>query len=83
MRPGSPLLRDLHDTAHVLAGLPVFCYWTPWDLMVPARSSQLDFATGRRVFAPLHGLMPSSALVSRQIVAELKLIESGTAVASS
>jgi triacylglycerol lipase len=75
MRPGSELLRSLDESAQVLNGLPVYCYWTPLDVMVPARRSTLDFAVGRRVLAPLHSLMPRSRRVAEHIIAELDRLE--------
>ncbi len=82
MRPGSEFLRSLDESAQVLNGLPVYCYWTPVDLMVPAGRSTLEFAVGRRILAPLHSLMPRSRGVAQDIVAELMRIEAKTAPAA-
>ncbi len=81
LRPGSEFLRSLDESAQVLSGLPVYCYWTPVDLMVPAGRSTLEFAVGRRILTPLHSLMPRSRRIAEHIAAELKRIEAKTASA--
>jgi triacylglycerol lipase len=77
MRPGSALIKRLGDGSDGLAGMPVFTYRTPFDLMVfPARSSRMANATEVVVWCPFHALMPSDPTVIAHIAGELAKMES-------
>ncbi len=72
MRPGSPLLAGLERGIGALAGMRVFTYRTPVDLMVqPARSTRLAGASEVVVWCPFHALMPSDPTVIGHIAGEL------------
>jgi triacylglycerol lipase len=76
MRPGSSLLADLNGGAGAIAGLAVFTYRTPVDLMVvPARSTRIAGASEVVVWCPFHALMPSDPTVIGHIAAELRKIQ--------
>jgi triacylglycerol lipase len=78
MRPASPFLRILGGGAGGLAGLPVFTYRTPLDLMVvPSESSRINSAPEVTVWCPLHALMPKSPRVIGHIAGELERLEPG------
>jgi triacylglycerol lipase len=76
MRPGSPFLRLLESGASELGALPVFTYWTPFDLMIrPSASIRMDCATETRVWCPLHALLPVFPRVGLHIAGELRSLE--------
>jgi triacylglycerol lipase len=77
MRPGSSFLTSLDKNLGSLAGVEIFTYRTPVDLMVqPARSSRIAGAQEVVVWCPFHALMPSDPTVVGHIAGELGKIES-------
>jgi triacylglycerol lipase len=56
MRPGSDFLRRLDQSVDRLTGIPITCYWSPYDLMVrPTASARWPQATEQvRIAAPVH-----------------------------
>jgi triacylglycerol lipase len=72
MRPGSAFLRELDGKPGALAGLPVFTYRTPLDLMVtPPRTTRLPSATEVVVWCPFHSLLPGNSRMMSHIAGEL------------
>ena len=58
MRPYSPFLAELAETAHVLEAIEVHSLWTPFDLMIlPSISSRLPGAEERILPVLAHPLM--------------------------
>lgn len=58
MRLRSPFLASLDASIDRLAGMPVACYWTPYDLMItPHTSAKWSRGELVRIPAPLHALM--------------------------
>ena len=59
MRPGSAFLQSLDRSVDRLSGIPIACYWTPFDLMIrPVASAQWQLGEQIRIPALLHPLMP-------------------------
>jgi triacylglycerol lipase len=76
MRPGSAFLRLQDAGAARIAGLPVFTYRTPLDLMVvPSTSTRMASASELKVWCPLHSLMPGNPRVIAHIAGELAGLE--------
>jgi len=76
MRPGSPFLRSLEAQAGALAGLPVFTYRTPFDLMVvPSTGARIPGATDRVSWSPIHSLLLFDRGLGEHIAAELAKLE--------
>ncbi len=58
MRPGSEFLAGLDATAERLRGLPIVCYWTPYDLMIrPLASARWSPGESVRIPVLVHSLM--------------------------
>jgi len=76
MRPGSPFLRSLEAGAGALAGLPVFTYRTPFDLMVvPSAGARIPGAPDRVSWSPIHSLLLLDRGLGEHIAAELAKLE--------
>jgi triacylglycerol lipase len=76
MRPGSSFLQLLNDGAGALAGLPVFTYRTPLDLMVvPSAGSRMPGAKDVALWCPLHSLLPRDRELRESIAEELARLE--------
>jgi hypothetical protein len=79
MRPRSLFLRELDETGS-LAGLSLFTYRTPFDLMVnPAGTTRLPSATEVVVLCPFHSMLPSSSGVMSHIAGALARLDSQAA----
>jgi triacylglycerol lipase len=79
MRHRSLFLRELDETGS-LAGLSLFTYRTPFDLMVnPAGTTRLPSATEVVVLCPFHSMLPSSAGVMSHIAGALARLDSQAA----
>lgn len=84
MRYGSSFLEGLDKNLGSLAGMKIFTYRTPVDLMVqPARSTRIVGANEMVVWCPFHALMPSDPTIVGNIAGELGRIDSGTPGLSS
>ncbi len=58
LRPNSEFLNELRLEEDKYDGIPVFSYWTPFDLMIiPATSSIWPIAENKRFYSVLHILM--------------------------
>jgi triacylglycerol lipase len=58
LRPNSAFLKRLQTTVTRLAGVPITCYWTPYDIMIrPLASTRLHGADHVRIPSPLHSLL--------------------------
>ena len=69
MRPGSDFIATLKAGEHVLAGMELRSYWTPYDLMiVPASSSVWDAARMIKVPVGLHPWMVTDRRVLDELV---------------
>jgi triacylglycerol lipase len=76
MRPGSPFLRLLGDGSGALAGVAVFTYRTPLDLMVvPSTGSRIPSARDLALWCPLHTLLPRDQRLREHIADELDRLE--------
>lgn len=76
MRPGSAFLRGLEASEHRLAGMPLYSYHTPFDLMIlPPASSRWPRAVHLSARAPLHSLMVRDPAVCSDIEARLAQLE--------
>lgn len=76
MRPGSALLRELDAAAPLLAGVPLYSYWTPFDFMiVPPSSAQWPVANGMRVPTPWHAYMVRHGRIVTDIEERLAALE--------
>jgi triacylglycerol lipase len=74
MRPGSDFLTDLARSEERLGKMPVFSYWTPYDLMIlPAKSSVWKRAENLSFPVALHPLMLTTPSVLDDI--ERRLIK--------
>jgi len=72
LRPGSVFLRDLASDAHLLEGVFVASYWTPFDaIIVPPRSSEMPVGRNRRVLLPHHRAFLERPRLARELVALL------------
>jgi triacylglycerol lipase len=68
MRPRSDFLGRLDRGVGRLAGIPITCYWSPYDLMVrPGASARWKQADQVRIPAPLHSLMIFDRRLHRDI----------------
>jgi triacylglycerol lipase len=77
MRPGSPFLAQLEQSAALLEGMELHSYWTPFDLVIiPPTSSVWDRAENTRVLAPCHPCMLWSRTLREHIAARMGLGES-------
>ena len=75
MRPRSEFLIRLDQSADRLAGIPITCYWTPFDLMVrPIESAKWLRAEHVRIPAPLHSIMVFDRRLYRDIEQRLFVI---------
>ncbi|MCI0570847.1 MAG: lipase [Myxococcaceae bacterium] len=76
MRPGSALLRELAADENPFAGVDVFAFWTPLDLMiVPSSSSRLPGAIERTFSVPGHWLMLRDGRVLRSVTEALRMAD--------
>ncbi len=81
MRPGSAFLGELDANPGALAGLPVFTYRTPFDLMViPARTTRLASATEVVVWCPFHSMLPSNGRLTSHMADVLERVSPPTAI---
>jgi triacylglycerol lipase len=70
MRPQSRLIRNL--TEGKIQADQVYCYRTPYDLMImPSRPSGIPGAIERSFFAPSHRRMISQTSVLRSLIEDL------------
>ncbi|MBL7992120.1 MAG: alpha/beta fold hydrolase [Candidatus Kapabacteria bacterium] len=68
MRPRSTFLRQLHETEHLLDGLPRLALYTPSDTMiVPPRSAQWSGVETHNVGLHFHPFMPYSRRVRNAV----------------
>ena len=68
MRPHSEFLTQLDRTADRLAGIPITCYWSPFDLMIrPLASARLPKAQHVRVPSFVHSLLVLDRRLHRDI----------------
>ena len=75
MRPRSEFLTRLDQTTARLAGLPITCYWTPYDLMIrPIESAKWSRAEHVRLPALIHSLMVFDRRLYRDIEHRLSVI---------
>jgi triacylglycerol lipase len=69
MRPGSPFLKDLAATAHVLQQVETTSIWTPFDMMIlPAWSSRLPGVKERVIPVLSHPWMVQDDRACRAVV---------------
>ena len=81
MRPRSPFLAEVDKGVGKLAGIPMFTYRTPVDIVVqPAKSSRIAGANEVVVWCPFHALMASDPTVIGHIVGELTKLETANHV---
>jgi len=86
MKPGSNLLAKLNSEESLkgLAGVPIYSYYTPFDLMIiPAASSVWASARNRKIWMPLHQLVPSDQRLHEQLLADLSTALNGKIVANN
>ncbi|PTY05750.1 lipase [Opitutaceae bacterium EW11] len=77
MRPGSAFLRQLELGTDRLAGLPLVCYWTPFDLMIrPVSSTRWPRAEHVRILTPLHSLLVFSPTLLRDVARRIAALSS-------
>ena len=75
LRPGSRFLRELDATVDRLTGIPITCYWTPYDLMIrPVSSTRLTFAAQVRIPALQHSLLVMDSRLHSDIVRRLSRV---------
>ena len=72
---GSPFLRSLNADLHVYRHLPVYAYWTPFDLVVmPSTNSRCAFGRTRRVFSPFHQSMVVNQVVMADVATRIAVL---------
>lgn len=68
LRPNSLFLKSLQEKEHLLNGLELYSYRTPFDLMIiPNKSSVWDIALNKSFVSIMH----SSMLINRNLVREI------------
>lgn len=76
MRLNSKLLAQLDQTANRLDGIPITCYWTPFDLMIrPISSARWSRAELVRIPALIHSLILFDQRLYRDIEQRLSLMQ--------
>lgn len=76
MQPRSKLLAQLDQTADRLDGIPVTCYWTPFDLMIrPISSARWARAELVRIPALIHSMILFDRRLYRDIERRLSRIK--------
>ena len=72
----SQLLHQLKSSESILAELPLYSYWTPYDMVIlPARSSEWILATNRTFNCIWHDWMVSNTGLLAQLLADLQDVE--------
>lgn len=72
---GSPFLRRLNSDLRAYQHLPVYAYWTPFDLVVvPAINTRCSFGQTRCILSPFHQSMVVNRTVMADIAAYLKAL---------
>ena len=72
MRPGSAFLRELNADPGALAGVAVYTYRTPFDLMVfPPATTRLRGAAERVVWSPVHSMLPGDPALVEHVTGVL------------
>jgi triacylglycerol lipase len=75
MRPRSEFLTRLDQSADRLAGVPITCYWTPFDLMVlPHKSAKWPRAEHVRIPAPIHSMVVFDRRLYRDVEQRLAVV---------
>ena len=76
MRPRSKLLAQLDQTVDRLDGIPITCYWTPFDLMIrPISSARWSRAELVRIPALIHSMILFDRRLYRDIERRLSRIK--------
>ena len=69
---GSPLLRTLNADLSAWRKIPVYAYWTPFDLVVmPPTNTRCNFGENRCVLVPFHQAMVQNRTVIDDIAAKI------------
>lgn len=75
MRPKSDFLALLDDGVDRLAGIPITCYWSPYDMMVrPTASARWKRADHVRIPALVHSMMVSDRRLYHDIERRLSAV---------
>ena len=75
MRPKSDFLAQLDRSVDRLAGMPVACYWSPYDLMIrPSASAQWQRGEQVRIPALIHSLMVFDRRLYRDVERRLSAL---------
>jgi triacylglycerol lipase len=78
MRPGSAFLTRLDEGTGRLEGIPITCYWSPYDLMIrPLASARWRRADHVRIPSPVHSLMIFDRRLHRDIERRLSALAKG------
>lgn len=73
MRPNSPFLKDLNQDIHKLNAIPVFSFWTLFDLLIlPPWHSQLPVGQVQRLNISSHNKMIQTPKALRAIAQALR-----------
>ena len=72
LAPGSSFLNALNADLSVWKTIPVYAYWTPFDLVVlPATNTKCSFGRTRRILCPFHPWMVRNPEVLADISAKI------------
>lgn len=69
---GSPFLRALNADVSAWRQIPVYAYWTPFDLVVaPPFNEKCAFGQSKLIISPFHQYMANHPLVMADIAAKI------------
>ncbi len=75
LAPGSAFLDALNADTTAWQNIPVYAYWTPFDLMVlPATNTRCAFGDTRRILCPFHPWMVRDPEVMTDITRRIGLL---------
>lgn len=75
MKPNSDFLRELRETEHRIAQLPLLSIRTPLDLMiVPSTSSYWPCAQNHRLWVPTHAQLPYDSHIQSMLIDWMKTL---------
>ncbi|MBK7631734.1 MAG: alpha/beta fold hydrolase [Ignavibacteriales bacterium] len=72
LRPNSGFMKSLKEKEHLLNGLNIYSYRTPFDLMIiPNKSSIWNIASNKRFISIMHSSMLINSKLVREIINQL------------